>query len=556
MRRAATSRRNASGGDDGPKKSSDNGHAANGHDGARGSKGRGGGSRSSSSLPKSLAAALVVGCGLALLLLVSRLASRDGDPRAGEAGSGGARPSSGNYNNLRIKKDKKKPPSIASSGAAKGKKSSSPSDPVGLTSPTTDATLHVIFSTDCGSFQHWQSYLFFHAALKVGQPGYVTRIASGCTDKQLKEEEAWHHEHIQSQMSDRFRIHFTPHFSGVKDPETGKVKGDYKFFNKPFGLKHFLEHNELLGLVDEGVTGMEGTMKRPDDVIILCDPDMLLLRPITDDFSNERETLVGPRRKSIYQKKEIKVASHGNPFAQTYGLGTQWRKFDLDAIAGKDSPAKEVSQQDGGLYYPVGPPYVVAADDMYKIAVTWSEFAPKVHKQYPHLLAEMFAYCIAAAHLKLPHMLVDSLMVSAAGVGGEGWRFVKDLPADEACSFASRPDHSVHPVPSVVHYCQRYAVDKYYWGKRKVPHRIFTCDHPLLVEPPTDLGSGKYLSVIPNGGREKQRKEISAEREKMEAFMVCALTRATNDAMTYFKANHCEGKGNMEKRYDMWAGKG
>ena len=51
-------------------------------------------------------------------------------------------------------------------------------------------------------------------------------------------------------MSDRFRIHFTPHFSGVKDPVTGEVKGDYKFFNKPFGLKHFLTTNDLLGVVD------------------------------------------------------------------------------------------------------------------------------------------------------------------------------------------------------------------------------------------------------------------------------------------------------------------
>jgi len=36
-----------------------------------------------------------------------------------------------------------------------------------LTSPTTNATLHVIFSTDCSSYQHWQSYLFFHSAWKV-----------------------------------------------------------------------------------------------------------------------------------------------------------------------------------------------------------------------------------------------------------------------------------------------------------------------------------------------------------------------------------------------------
>lgn len=381
--------------------------------------------------------------------------------------------------------------------------------------------------------------------MKVQQPGYVTRIASGCDDKDMEKEKQWHYDHIQSKMSDRFLIHFTPHFSGVKDEETGKVKGDYKFFNKPFGLKHFMENFHLLGF-DRG--GKE--MKNPNDVIILTDPDFLLLRPLTDDFSNTRETLVGKRRKHVYDKKDSHIVTHGNPYAQTYGLGTQWRTFDLDDIAGPNSPAKDVSQRDGGLYYPGGPPYIATAKDMHKIAVTWSDFAPRVHKQYPHLLAEMFAYCIAAAHLRLPHMLVDSLMVSAAGIGGEGWKFVKDVPAGEVCAFASHPDHIVHPVPSVIHYCQRYQVDRYMWGKRKVPHDIFTCEHPLLVEPPMDLGSGKYLSAITNM-RTMEKKEMTAEKEKMEAFVVCALTSATNDAMEHFKTEHCEGGGNMERTYSL-----
>ena len=88
-----------------------------------------------------------------------------------------------------------------------------------------------------------------------------------------------------------------------------------------------------------------------------------------------------------------------------------------------------------------GPPYVVAAGDMHDIAVAWSEFAPRVYAQYPHLLAEMYAYCIAAAHLRLPHMLIDSMMVSQSGNGGEGWKLVKRLPADEVCAFARAPDH-------------------------------------------------------------------------------------------------------------------
>jgi hypothetical protein len=254
-----------------------------------------------------------------------------------------------------------------------------------LTSPTTNKTLHVIFSTDCSSYQHWQSYLFFHSAWKVKQPGYVTRIASGCDEEQLTAEKEWHKTHIQNVMSDRFRIHFTPSYSGVKDELTGEERGDYSFFNKPFGLKHFLEHSEFMGLSDSG------EMKNPDVIVILCDPDFLLLRPITDDFSNERETLISPQRKMILDKRSPQgVVAHGNPFAQTWmGLGTKWTTFNIDEIAGKDSPAKSVDQSNALLFYQVGPPYIGTAADMHKIAQKWSEYAPRVHKEYPQIHAEM-----------------------------------------------------------------------------------------------------------------------------------------------------------------------
>ena len=373
-------------------------------------------------------------------------------------------------------------------------------------------------------------------------------------------------------MSDRYRIHFTPQFSTVKDELTGEYIKDYKFFNKPFGLKHYMEYNELMGFEvvahgDDATSSVAGSkmrsssrrMKHPDDVIILADPDFLLLRPLTDDFSNEREILIGHRRKSIFDAKTTHIVSRGNPYAQTYGLGTQWRRFDIDAIAGPDSPAKSVDQMDGGTYYPAGPPYIVIASDMYAISEAWSEFAPKVYKQYPHLLAEMYAYCIAAAHLRLPHMLVDSLMISATGVGGEGWEFIRDIPATDVCNVAASSsnnpaaDHTVlhapavvQPLllPSVIHYCQRYGVDKYFWGKRKMDHDIFTCEHPLLVEPPSDLGSGKYTSISHKG---------TTVDSKLSAFMVCALTKATNDAMVYFKSGHCDGGGNRKKEYAMMA---
>lgn len=163
------------------------------------------------------------------------------------------------------------------------------------------------------------------------------------------------------------------------------------------------------------------------------------------------------------------------------------------------------------------------------------------------------AYCIAAAHLQLPHTLIDSLMISSAGIGGEGWKYINAIPSNQLCPFASHPHHSKYTLPSVIHYCQRYPIDKYFWGKRKVPHDIFTCDHPMLLEPPMDIGMGKYLTVQESSTK---RKTISEDREKMDGFMLCALTFATNEAMVYFKDHaRCEGGGNREKTFDMRTGR-
>jgi hypothetical protein len=47
---------------------------------------------------------------------------------------------------------------------------------------------HVVFSTSCSEQQNWESFVFFYHANKVQQPGSVTRIASGCTAQQAKEQ--------------------------------------------------------------------------------------------------------------------------------------------------------------------------------------------------------------------------------------------------------------------------------------------------------------------------------------------------------------------------------
>lgn len=397
-----------------------------------------------------------------------------------------------------------------------------------------DTRYHVIFSTDCSPYQHWQSYLVYYSAYKVRQPGHVTRIASGCNEEESAAIQEWFDTHVQP-LSSRFHLHLTPNFSGVKDEQTGQVVGDYKFFNKPLGLKHWLENAAHFDLHTQ-----------QDDVVILIDPDMVLMRPITGDFSEERETVISKNRKKNLLATKVQ---HGVPFAQTYGLGTQWEAFDLDKIAGADSPAKSVDKQEGALYYPVGPPYIGTAQDMKAIAEKWTEFVPRVHAQYPHLLAEMYAYCIAAAHLGLKHQIIDSLMVSNTGVqGGEGWALVDKIPANEMCEFAAHPQHDVYAVPSVVHLCQRYCVgEDWFFGKHRVPHDVYDCEKPLFVEPPSNVALLYDFKKPPNGDRKELSKKVIAR----EAFMVCFLTSLLNEAAAFYKKEACPNKKNLEKTLKM-----
>mmetsp|Transcript_25362 Transcript_25362/g.31990 ORF Transcript_25362/g.31990 Transcript_25362/m.31990 type:complete len:351 (+) Transcript_25362:2-1054(+) len=334
-------------------------------------------------------------------------------------------------------------------------------------------------------------------------------------------------------MSTDFKLHLTPHFSGVKDKD-GKTVGDYKFFNKPFGLLHWLEH--AIGFEGDS-QGEDKEIAHKDDVVILIDPDMVLLRPITGDFSNERDVIIGKR----HEKERKYFVKHGSPFAQKYGFGGQWTKeLDLEVIAGKNTPSK-VNIEDARTFYPVGPPYLATVGDMYAIAVKWAEFVPAVHKQYPYLLAEMFAFCIAAAHLELKHQIVDSLMVSNTGMGGgEGWPMVDNITEDKEeslCKFASDPDHSKYPVPSVIHYCQRYAIGDWFFGKRKMVKNFFECESPLMEFPPMDIIETKDYKKIFNDVKKDLKKHVA----RREGFMVCGILSALNDAGRFFKEHSCQG---------------
>lgn len=321
-------------------------------------------------------------------------------------------------------------------------------------------------------------------------------------------------------------------------------------FNKPFGLLHWMEHGEYMGVDPD-----TNQPFRHDTIIILLDPDEMLMRPITQYFhSSDTIFRGGGRPKYTENESSLFVVRHGHPLSQEFGFGASWLEFAK--VAGEDSPAGRVSKKEATSHYAAGPPYIGTALDMHAIASKWCEFVPKVHAEFPELMAEMYAFSIASAHLELPHQLVGSLMISDASIDdGEGWKFIDDLPAMDICDFAMNgmDTNSQHTMPSVLHFCQRYGVgDKNFFAKKKVPTDFFSCESPLLEEPAMDIGSGKYLYRKPPFLETTVK--FSATIEKREAFVICRMTGFLNEAALFYKSKHCNGsedKINIKKEINL-----
>jgi peptidyl serine alpha-galactosyltransferase len=380
---------------------------------------------------------------------------------------------------------------------------------------------HIVFSTGCSLYQDWQSYVFFYQARMSKQPGTVTRIVSGCDDEEAekKMQEIFDTEIGPMSPEGRFKLHFTPDYSTLPN---GKK---FVYFNKPFGMKHWLEN----------ALGHPNNPVNKDAIVILLDPDQLIMRPFTNnDFTNTDWKFLGKNEKP-YTRVE-----HGKPMGQLYGFGTQWRtKVDMKKLA-PDSPIIKLSSEDARKSYIVGPPYVATAQDMYTIVEQWCAFALPVYEQYPFLLAEMFAYCLAAAHKELPHQTAASFMISDTALStAEGWRYIDAMPDKEICG-----EFSVEEVPNVLHFCQRYGMGDYFFGKRKLPKDFLSCESPMLAEPPRNVLSKYTFANFPG----KQKKDWTKPIAKRNAFTVCYMIKVLNEAADYYKRRHCDLKtANFEK---------
>ena len=437
---------------------------------------------------------------------------------------------------------------------------------------------HMVFSTSCSPFQNWQSLAFFYFAHKVKQPGTVTRLVSGCTDDQAEKLRVIHKERVvplEIPGLQNFEMHVTPNFDNSKG-------GDQKYFNKPNGLLHWMEQS----------LGFNGKSSHEDDdsIVIIVDPDMMLLRPITDDLSSKNYAggWVDTKntRTHITEGHDLvdytnHAVTHGRPHAQEYGYGSGWIRAvqgHLEEIVGRDSPALKVSLEDAEDYYPAGPPYVATAKDMYQIAIHWVKFLPKYHDYFQGMMCEMHSYSLAAAHLELPHKLARGFMVSDTDAHGENFDFVEKkmtkanvcmsppnlVQSDSATPFnaedsATMTDRAyeqergiaIRELPFVLHFCQRYALGRYFFSKYKLEEDAFdNCEGPLMIEPPRNVAEIYDWNIFPNGKEtydfsphpEFDNEYQAFDRKKFQlrhGWMLCAVVYGVNEAIQAYKTASC-----------------
>lgn len=383
-----------------------------------------------------------------------------------------------------------------------------------------DPKLHIVISTDCSYYMKWQSYVFFYHAMEVKQPGHITQIASGCSEAEQQALTKHHEENVKIMSNNRFHLHFTPNASTVS-----------KYFNKPIALHHWLEH----------VLGFPNNSDAHDDtIVVICDPDMILLKPFVNNFTSMSNDSWNEGAK---QRPIRAFVERGFPIAQEYAYRDIWMeitKANMTSIVGEDSPVHNVSKFEATYYFPAGPPYVLAASDLYQLAKLWLNFSMVFHSFSPQAMSEMYGYSIAAAHLGLKHQLSLRFMIGGTENEAEGWSTSIDkIPPSEICGDVA-PDR----LPHVIHYCQQYAIGGYCFNKFPLYNSFLTCEGPLMFEPPKDAALQFNFSRFLNG---RVKVWNDATQILRHSFMSCRVISGLNRAVTFYKKHRCGDTANYNQ---------
>ena len=300
-----------------------------------------------------------------------------------------------------------------------------------------DGLLHIIFSSGCTWFQHWQAELLLGSAFKVGQRGRITRIVSGCYSNHIEgeidpsllkgkgimkshslvdDENMVPLSELMSSVHEDFGLFVTPSFAGASE---------FPWMNKANSINYFMQHSK------------EELDREGETVIAVLDPDFLFVSPMTQAPAKLEDIIqLVPSAVEKWNGKgePINVVKPGRPVGQRYDMGGAWvQNYDMKTLTG-DPNTKAATYTPAMMrkYLDVGPPFMVHRTDMVPLAKLWATYMHGVLAQSKKVLLEsdMHAYNMAAAHLGLKHTLLESYMISFSktdNYNGEAWQWIDPM---------------------------------------------------------------------------------------------------------------------------------
>jgi hypothetical protein len=426
---------------------------------------------------------------------------------------------------------------------------------LGREPPYAEDDIHLVFSSDCYNHHDWQSELVAFSALKVGQKGFITRVASGCIQGKTD------FSALRRSVNPNYRVHIAPEvnmnlINGSDFTQVGKA---WPYYNKVFGLQHWLQF-------------AQPPVK--ESVIVMLDPDMMLLRPISPNgqlqgrflhsrAELEKEGVLWWGDKTIPQDGITDLVREGHVVSQAYGQGTAYLKHPearrlIAEIFGNSTQIFNLAHDtDGAIETSVGMPTMIHINDARKVFKLWADTIVPVHTKLDLLLnmwqADMTGWEMAVGHFGIKTTRLLSMMLSdpTGDLGksdrwdGEGWSLVQDWHRDTCKGGPWAPDSDPKRMPLVIHFCHPYPYDHQFqaWAqwprnlifhKRHVQDNVLECGSPMPVEPPVDL---------------KEKEETVMEHSnfgfaKMDAWLVCALTGGVKQMLHSYKNQFCEAGWN------------
>ncbi|CAH0515696.1 unnamed protein product [Peronospora belbahrii] len=403
--------------------------------------------------------------------------------------------------------------------------------------------LHFVFTTSCEIQQDWQSEALAQSFARVGQRGALTRIVSGCSDEAVKE---LLRRTVKS--SPHLRIHVTRDFRSlpivreVSNVAEGASKpDDYTPYNKPFGLRDWLE---------------SANPPVREELIVVLDPNFLFVRTFavntggrvisaknvdSGNYDRDAEVVEGMRQ---YKRFFVYAGSRENvsdTVVDGVAVAQRWSQY-LGTAAFENSTSicpecAKVSTADVTETFAVGPPYVITRKDLMQLMDDYCNMTMLKREQTnrEYWMSDMVGYSLAAAKHGVKHTTFDNL---ALGNKADDYIGFVSMMKGNPCKDPVSPV-ILGEAPPLMHYRHSYEADddrgfKWIFNKQLIPNNLFACDSWLLASPPASVWT------LAEESRDKQR--------MAEAYRVCTSIKVFNQILVDFKTKMCPDGFNQNRR--------